>query len=192
MRALRVLALPFLLASCASLGIGGGGGDRKRDWDGAYRAYVADSLRLSEERFARLEREHPGTLEGREAKFFLAVLALDPRHAGWSARDAQRHLTSYLALDTARAGTIFRHAEATALLRLSSQLVVPCEERIGPLRCETRVVERRVPGAPQPTQGVSGAEVDRLRREIAERDDQIRQLREELTRIRNTLVPRRP
>ncbi len=97
----------------------------------------------------------------------------------------------YLASDTAR-GRVTRRPEAETLLGLSRQLALPCEQRTASLRCDPQVAAR--PGGSDTVvvrQGSdNSAEVSRLRREIAERDATIRELREELQRIRNTLAPR--
>jgi hypothetical protein len=63
---------------------------------------------------------------------------------------------------------------------------------VGALRCETRVVRTGGREAPRNVNGASSAEVDRLQAAVADRDAQIQRLREELDRIRNTLVPRKP
>ena len=189
-----VLLLAALLPACATLGAGSGG-ERGRLWDEAHAAFARDSLVQATERFGRLAAEYPETKEGREARFFLGALRLDPRNTRFSAATAAQDLRAYLAQDSARERTIYRRHEAETLLELAGQLERPCEERTAALRCTPEVVTQRVPGptqtVPNPN-GASAAQVERLRAELAERDAEIRRLREELNRIRETLVPRRP
>lgn len=195
-RTLCALLLAALLPACATLRGPGGGGtnDRSRLWNEAHAAFARDSFPVAAALFQRLASEHPRSMEGRESRFYLGVLALEPRYAEFSPARAGEHLNIYLSLDTAQNVRVYRESAAQTLLRLSQQLRVPCEERIAALRCAPTVVERRVPGAPAPaaSNGVSAAEVERLRNGITERDAEIARLREELARIRNTLVPRRP
>ncbi|HEY0035790.1 MAG TPA: hypothetical protein VGB66_03835 [Longimicrobium sp.] len=188
--ALSVLSL-VLLAACASGGRGGAGpGAPSRDllWRQAHQAMHQDSSRIALAAFQRLAAEHPGTVEGNEARFYLGTLYLDPRT--FDATRASEHLEMYLAADT-MGGRQARRPEAVRLLSLSRTLVLPCEQRTGALRCEPAVVTRRTPGETVVVRdGDQSAEVARLRREVAERDGTIRELREELQRIRNTLAPR--
>jgi hypothetical protein len=187
--ALSVLLL-VLLSACASGGRGGAPGAPGRDllWRQAHQAMHQDSSRIALAAFQRLAAEHPGTLEGTEARFYLGTLYLDPRN--FDATRAVEHLEMYLAADT-MGGRPARRPEAVRLLLLSRNLVLPCEQRTGSLRCEPAVVTRRTPGETVVVRdGDQSAEVARLRREVAERDGTIRELREELQRIRNTLAPR--
>jgi hypothetical protein len=190
--ALSVLSL-VLLSACGALGRGGGAdpGAPSRDqlWRQAHHAMHQDSSRIALAAFQRLAAEHPATVEGTEARFFLGTLYLDPRN--FDAQRASQHLEMYLAADT-MGGRPIRRPEAPRLLALARQLVLPCERRAGTLRCaetggRTRVVEGDTVVIRAPDQS---AEVARLRREVAERDGTIRELREELQRIRNTLAPR--
>lgn len=189
--ALSVLSL-VLLSACGALGRGGGAtpGAPSRDllWRQAHQAMHQDSSRIALAAFQRLAAEHPGTVEGSEARFYLGTLYLDPRN--FDAQRATEHLEMYLAADT-MGGRQARRPEAVRLLSLSRSLVLPCEQRTGALRCEPAVVTRRTPGETVVVRdGDQSAEVARLRREVAERDGTIRELREELQRIRNTLAPR--
>lgn len=187
---LSVLSL-VLLSACASGGRGGadpGAPSRDLLWRQAHQAMHQDSSRIALAAFQRLAAEHPGTVEGTEASFFLGTLYLDPRN--FDAQRASQHLEVYLAADT-MGGRPVRRPEAVRLLLLSRNLVLPCEQRTGGLRCEPAVVTRRPPGETGVVRdGDQSAEVARLRREVAERDGTIRELREELQRIRNTLAPR--
>jgi hypothetical protein len=72
------------------------------------------------------------------------------------------------------------------------ELQKPCDARVPGLPCPVQLVTRVEPGEPAPPSTAAPAEIARLRREVAERDATIRDLRAELERIRNTLVPRRP
>lgn len=200
MKILRVLLLAAPLGACASLGMGsgGGGGERERLWNDAHRAFALDSLDRAGELFGRLVAAHPESREGREARFFLGALHMDPRNPRFNATTATTNLRAYLASQDSLGQPIYRRHEAETLLELARQVERPCEERFAPLRCTTEVITQRVPAAGQPggqngaTGGVSPATVERLRAENAEKDAEIRRLREELNRIRNTLVPRRP
>jgi hypothetical protein len=135
-------------------------------------------------------------VEGREAHFFLGATSLDPRNPAFDARAADEQLGIYLAPDTAVRAVPFRRTEATVMQRLAQEFRKSCDERITPLRCGTRVVERRAGSgdrsAERNVNGASTAEVERLQGVVADRDAQIQRLRDELDRIRNTLVPRKP
>lgn len=191
MRTALSLLLAALLSACALGGRGGsdpGSPSRDHLWRQGHAALRQDSSRIAMAAFQRLASEHPHSMEGLEARFYLATLYLDPRML--DAQRATEHLELYLATDTA-GGRATRRPEATRLLALSRELSVPCERRTGTLRCEPAVVARPSGGDPSPARdGDQSAEVGRLRRELAERDATIRELREELTRIRNTLAPR--
>jgi hypothetical protein len=96
------------------------------------------------------------------------------------------------------------------LLEIANQLNLPPEERVPELQPRTRVVTRAPTPGRAPTQAAppplrvapaaeAAAEIERLRRQLGERekviaarDDEIRRLREEIERIRKTLVPQRP
>ena len=191
MRTALSLLLAALLSACALGGRGGsdpGSPSRDQLWRQGHAALRQDSSRIAMAAFQRLASEHPQSTEGLEARFYLATLYLDPRML--DAQRATEHLELYLATDTA-GGRATRRPEAARLLALSRELSVPCERRTGTLRCAPAVVARPSGGEPAPTRdGDQSAEVGRLRRELAERDATIRELREELTRIRNTLAPR--
>ena len=195
-RILCVLLLGVLLPACATLRRDGDdNADRSRLWAGAHAALARDSVPVAAALFQRLAAEHPRTDEGREARFYLGVLHLEPRYAEFSPARSAEHFNIYLSLDSAQDVRVYREPAARSLLRLAQQLQLPCEDRIAALRGAPTVIERerRVPGAPTPapTNGVSAAEAERLRGIIGDRDAEIARLREELARIRNTLVPRR-
>lgn len=188
------LFLAALLSGCAVFAPQNLGPDAaRRDdlWRQGHAAMQRDSFRVAMAAFQRLAAEHPRTNEGREAAFYLGTLYLEPSNPAYDAALASQNLEQYLALDTS-GGRITRRPEAETLLGLARQLAVPCEQRTGSLRCgpavavrpDTTVVVRPGGGGDQ------SAEVGRLRRELAERDATIRELREELQRIRNTLAPR--
>jgi TolA-binding protein len=183
-----------LLSACSVFGpenLGPGAASRDQLWRQGHAALHADSFRIAMAAFQRLSAEHPRDEQGREARFYLATLYLEPQNPEFDAALASQNLELYLASDTA-GGRLTRRPEAETLLALARQLAVPCEQRVGDLRCDPDVAVR--PGGSDTVvvrQGSdNSAEVARLRRELAERDGTIRQLREELQRIRNTLAPR--
>ena len=165
---------------------------RLRLWNQAQTAFYADSFRVSMVRFQALADSFPRSVEGREAHFFLGVMYLDPRNPAFDPRAADEQLGTYLAPDTALHVTPFRRTEAMSMQRMAQEFRKPCEDRVAPLRCETRTVRTAGRDAPRNVNGTSSAEVDRLQAAVADRDAQIQRLRDELDRIRNTLVPRKP
>jgi hypothetical protein len=187
------LFLAGLLSACSVFAPENLGPDAaRRDdlWRQGHAAMQRDSFRVAMAAFQRLAAEHPRTNQGREAHFYLGTLYLEPANPAYDAGMATQNLEQYLALDTSN-GRITRRPEAETLLGLSRQLALPCEQRTGSLRCEPQVVARAdTTVVVRPGGGDNSAEVSRLRREIAERDATIRELREELQRIRNTLAPR--
>jgi hypothetical protein len=196
MKPIRALALVLFCSSCAVLHGGGAASNPRLDlWNRAQLAFYADSFRTATAAFQQLAASYPHTVEGREAHFYLGALALDPRNPTFDAKTADDQLAQYLAPDSAVQGVPFRRTEAVVMQRLAQEFEKPCEERITPLRCETRVVRTAGGGsreAPRNVNGTSSAEVDRLQAALADRDAQVQRLREELDRIRNTLVPRKP
>ncbi|CAA9360846.1 MAG: hypothetical protein AVDCRST_MAG68-4766 [uncultured Gemmatimonadetes bacterium] len=193
MRTLFILLAALFLPACATLRGGrSDAGERTRLWQAAHAAYHQDSFRVAAAAFQRLATDYPRTPEGHEARFYLGVLSLEPRSAV-DLTIARQHLQLYVGADTMQETRGYHGREAASLLRLVSELQRPCDVRVGALACETRVVTR--PGAPEPAAPTGGsensAEAARLRREVAERDQTIKDLREELQRIRNTLAPRR-
>ena len=194
MKPLRVLLLAVLLPACATVGGLGGGGERERLWEQAHASYAADSVRVAVGLFQRLANEHPRSHEGHESRFYLAALSLDPL-SGVDLRQAEQNLAIYLAEDSLRKYRGYHGREGRTLQRVVRQLLAPCEARAPGYQCgvQTRTVETPAEAQPPAPTGASPAEVARLRREVAERDNTIRELREELQRIRNTLAPpRRP
>jgi hypothetical protein len=189
--------LVLVLASCASVTgqLGPGAVERDRLWREAHAAMAADSFRVATAAFQRLANAHPNTMEGREALFFIGTLYLDPDNPALDPAVAAQNFELYLARDPdAERRRVLRWPEAEALLGLSRELMIPCEERETALRCDPVEIVRRVtvpgPGEPgQPPPAANGAEAARLRTQLAERDATIRQLREELRRIRETLAP---
>src|SRR5690606_39441554 len=117
--------------------------------------------------------------------FYLGVISLDPRNPNWNSEPAEEHLHAYLRADSAAGVEIHRRPEGEMLYRLAHQLNLPVEDRIEALRpsaTRTTVVVRE----PEPVG--QDAEIGRLRREVAARDTLIRQLRDDLDRIRKTLT----
>ncbi len=195
MKTATTILLAALLSACSVFGPENLGPDAaRRDdlWRQGHAAMQRDSFRVAMAAFQRLAAEHPRAQEGREARFYLGTLYLEPANPAYDAGLATQNLEMYLTADT-RDGRVTRRPEAETLLGLSRQLALPCEQRTGPLRCDPLVVARSdttVVVRPGGGGGDQSAEVARLRREINERDATIRELREELQRIRNTLAPR--
>lgn len=192
MKRLSLVLCAVLLSACASLRGGGGAGDgaRMRLWEQAHDAFSRDSFRVAAAAFQRLASEYPRTHEGHEARFYLGVLALEPR-SSVDLQAAEEHLSIYLAEDSLRNLSGYHDREAETVLALVRQLRQPCTVRVGALACDPQVVTVTRPGEPAPAPASpSAGEVARLRRQLNERDETIRQLRAELERIRNTLVPR--
>jgi hypothetical protein len=193
MKTARVLLLALLLPACATLRGGGGRADDARErtqlWEQAHDAFSRDSFRVSAALFQRLASQFPRTHEGHEARFFLGVLSLEPR-ANVDLQAAEEHLSIYLVQDSLRQLGGLHDREAESVLSMVRQLRRPCGQRVPALECEVLTRTVTTPGEPAPAAG--SAEAARLRRQLAERDETIRELREELQRIRNTLAPRRP
>jgi hypothetical protein len=162
---------------------------RARLWNQGHAAFAADSFRVAAAAFQRLSVEFPRTREGHEARFYVGVLSLEPR-SGVDLGIAQQNLSIYLAEDSLQKLNGYHEREAETLLQLVGELQKQCEARAPGLQCTPGVVTRTV-DAPPSSGGANAAEAARLRREVAERDQTIRELREELQRIRNTLAPRR-
>jgi len=192
MKTARALLLLPLLAACATLGGGRGGGNddaaRTRLWEQAFDAYSHDSVRVSQAIFQRLVADHPRTHEGHEARYYLGVLSLDPR-GNLDPRAADEHFRLYLADDSIRSLGGVHRREAQTLQKLAQELRTPCGQRDSAVGCDTATVTRTVtvPGEPA---AASAADLTRLRNENRAKDAQIRELRAELERIRNTLAPR--
>jgi hypothetical protein len=194
MKTASTLLLSALLSACAVFAPENLGPDAaRRDglWRQGHAAMQRDSFRVAMAAFQRLAAEHPRSDFGREALFYLGTLYLEPANPAFDAGLAAQNLEMYVAADTERSrGT--RRPEAEMLLGLSRQLMLPCEQRAGSLRCQPQVVTR--PAGSDTVVVRQGSdqsgEVSRLRREVNERDATIRELREELQRIRNTLAPR--
>ena len=191
MKPLRLLLVVPLLAACATLGIGGGATPpRQLLYRQAFVAYTADSVKAAQQLFYRVVSEYPNTHEAHESRYFLGLLALDPRGTV-DLRAADEHLGIYLTQDTMKSLRGAYRREAMSLRRLTQVLRSPCSARTGSsLPCDTTVVSRTVtvPGDAPPAS--SGAEVQRLQSRLRDRDNQIRDLQAELERIRATLAPR--
>ncbi len=187
-----ILLVAALLGACAHLRGGGSEEQRRNLWNEAHLAFHAEDFRHSREVFQRLADEFPESNEGREAVFYLGALRLDPRNPQWNPQSAQEFLRQYLALDTTRA-VIFRRPEATTLLRLAEQLTAPLPDPAATNPAAATQPPRATPRVANPEQvRALQAENAELRRQLNERDETIRRLREELERIRRTLTPRGP
>jgi hypothetical protein len=131
------LLLGALLSACSVFGpenLGPGAATRDQLWRQGHAAMHADSFRIAMAAFQRLSAEHPRDEEGREARFYLGTLYLEPDNPAYDAALAAQNLELYLAADTA-GGRVTRRPEAQTLLALSRQLALPCEQRTGDLRC---------------------------------------------------------
>lgn len=192
MKTATAILLAALLSGCAVFAPENLGPDAaRRDdlWRQGHAAMQRDSFRVAMAAFQRLAAEHPRTDFGRDAHFYLGTLYLEPANPAYDAGLAVQNLEMYLSSDT-REGRLPRRPEAETLLALSRQLALPCEQRAGSLRCDPQVARSDTTVVVRTGGGEQGAEVARLRRELNERDATIRELREELQRIRNTLAPR--
>jgi len=163
-------------------------------WNEAHAALQAQQFARADSLFTRLSTEYAESREGREARFYRGVIALDPRNPRWNPKPAETELERYVASDSLPGG-VQRLPEAETLLELAKQLNLPSAERVPGLKSETRTVV-----TPGPTRVITragetqaaAAEAERLRARLAERDEEVRRLREELDRIRKTLTPRPP
>jgi hypothetical protein len=194
MKTATAIFLAVLLSGCAVFAPENLGPDAaRRDdlWRAGHAAMQRDSFRVAMAAFQRLAAEHPRSDYGRDALFYLGTLYLEPANPAYDAGLAVQNLEFYLAADT-REGRLPRRPEAETLLALSRQLALPCQQRTGSLRCDPQVIARSdTTVVVRPGGGAdNSAELARLRRELNERDATIRELREELQRIRNTLAPR--
>jgi hypothetical protein len=194
MRRSPILLLVPLLSACATLGVGrgrgaGDDGAAMRLWNQAFDAYSRDSVRVAQAAFQRLANEHPHSHVGHEARYYLGVLALDPRGAT-DPRAAEENFRIYIADDTIRALGGVHRREAGSFMQLAHELRDPCGQRGSGLGCDTTVVSRTVTAPGGNADAASSAEAARLRRQVDQQAATIRDLRAELDRIRNTLAPR--
>jgi hypothetical protein len=195
MKTASTIILSALLSACAVFAPENLGPDAaRRDdlWRQGHAAMQRDSFRVAMAAFQRLAADHPRNEFGRDARFYLGALYLEPANPAFDPGLATQNLEMYLATDT-EGGRATRRPEAETLLAVSRQLQLPCEQRTGRLRCDPQVIARpdtTVVVRPGGGGNDQSAEVARLRRELNERDATIRELREELQRIRNTLAPR--
>jgi hypothetical protein len=190
MKLLASALLAAVLYGCAHLPRGDSAAPRDLLWNDAHLALYTEEFTAADSLFDQLATTHPATDQGREALFYIGALHLDPRNRGWDSERAETALREYLAQDTL-GPVIHRRPEARTLLELAVQLNLPPDERVSALQPATRTVHHRVV-VPAGQQREIAEENERLRRLVAERDDQIRRQREELERIRRTLAPRSP
>lgn len=188
---LLLLALP----ACAHLVPGSGARDRLALWDRAHAAL--DARRFEEARlgFQELVSRFGKSREGREALFYVGSIHLDPRNPAWNPGPAEEALARYLAQDTLEERLVARRPEARILLEIAHQLNLPPQSRIAALQ-PPAATPTPPPPAPVVTRAQPVAEllrdIERLRVELAQRDETIRRQREELERIRRTLTPAPP
>lgn len=162
-------------------------------WREGHAALAREDFATASTAFRRLSDQYRESEEGREALFYLGTLRIDPRNPAWNPEPAVERLRSYLALDTLRDVRIHRRPEAQTLLQLAEQLTMPPEERVPGLQPEPQVEVVKVPEevrvvVPATESRALKEEIGRLERQVAERDEQIRRQREELDRIKKTLV----
>lgn len=176
----------FLLSSCAHLGLAPSESrDRGRLWDEAHGYFATSEFERADSVFALIAERYPESNEGRESLFYRGALALDPRNPEFDAEPAEAYLQRYLLADTAGRARIHRRPEGETLYELAHQLNLPPGERIDALAPPT---ERTTVVVTESVPQTLGQDNERLRRELATREVQIQQLREELERIRKTLT----
>jgi hypothetical protein len=182
----------LLVTGCAHLPWRGDARDRQERWIAAHRAFAAQDFNMALSEFEGLIARYPESREGREALFYAGSIHIDPRNPGWNPRPAEEMLRRYLDADAAPGATVHRRPEGEILLEIARQLNLPAQARIPALQPEQVVVERPGPLRIAPVGEVRAlaAENDQLRGQVAERDATIRNLREEIERIRRTLRPR--
>lgn len=188
----------FSLAACAHTGVRRDDAQLRRQvWSDAHLALQAEQFARADSLFSRLTRDYPTTEAGRESHFYLGTLRLDPRNPGWDPETAETALDRYLSQDSTESA-IHRRPEGQTLQQIARQLNMDPEQRIEGLQPETRTVVRRVVVPGREAASLT-SEVQRLRRQLAERQGQledrdatIRRQNEELERIRKTLTGTRP
>jgi len=164
-------------------------------WHEAHVALYQQNFARADSLFERLAAQHRGSDEGREALFYVGSVNLDPRNADWNSERAETAFQTYLQLDTV-GSLIHRRPEATTMLEIARQLNLPPGERIAALQPGTVVTDTIVQLQPRIASQDQLRELqqenERLRGQVERRDEQIRQQREELERIRRALQPRPP
>jgi hypothetical protein len=185
MKRLLLLGLVALLGACAHLPgrQARAEADRRADlWNRAHLALYDSAFARADSLFTRLAADHGGSSEGREAIFYLGTVHLDPRNPAANIERAETAFLRYLDRNGDEV-ILHRRPEALTLLALVREI--------------TRQPEAPTPVSVPATPPAASIrelqeENDRLRRQIAQRDEQIRQQREELDRIRRALAPRAP
>jgi hypothetical protein len=185
MKGLAALVLLLSVSACQHLPIGPGAASAL--WRSAHHQLAEGDFAGAERDFGRLADEHPETRAGREAVFYLGALRLDPRNSEWDPAPAAERLRRYVEMESGVG--VARAPEARILLELADQLNLPAAERVEGLAPETRVVHERVVVPAEQSRALED-EVGRLRRQLAERDDRIRQQNAEIERMRRALAPR--
>jgi len=188
---IQLALIVALLTGCAHLpSIGGESEDATSLWSQAQESLARLDFRGAETSFGRLARNHGGSLEGRESLFYLGAIRLDPRNNDWDSEIAQERLGEYLApMGEVGGPRLYRYPEAATLHEIARQLNLPPDSRIESLQPEERVVtiEERVLVPAEQSRELA-TQVERLRQQVAERDETIRLQQEELDRIRRTLT----
>lgn len=180
-RPLAALALASLCA-CASLrGADPAVSERRTLWTDAHAAYAAGEYARADSLFSRLSAEYPETPEGVESLFFKGLIYLDPGNPGWDPKPAEAALDAYLA-STGAEYAVHHHQwpEAGVLRQLARQLNMPPEQRVEGLQPETRTETRVVRVVQASENRQLRAEIDRLKKLVAERDQEIERIRKTL------------
>lgn len=183
----RFVPVALLLSGCAHLGPSPSDSyQRARLWDEAHGYLATQNYAQADSVFGLMAERYPETNEGRESLFYQGSLHLDPRNPGWDPEPAEERLQRYLAAETEE-GTIHRRPEGEVLFQLAHQLNLPMEQRIGGLQDQTPP-QQRIVIVPAEEAAGNQQELQRLRRDLATRENEVRQLREELERIQKTLT----
>jgi hypothetical protein len=163
-------------------------------WRAAHEALAQERFGRADTLFNRLALHHAGSEVGRESLFYVGALRLDPRNEQFSAEGALPVLRRYLALDTLETVQVHRQPEGRTLYEIAEQLLLAPGDRIPALQGPV-VVERPTIAATPSTPSAPAANPDlanenaRLRSDLAQRENEVRRLQEELERIRRTLSP---
>jgi hypothetical protein len=156
-------------------------------WNEAHVALYDEAFERADSIFALLSDTFPTNDEGREARFYIGTLHLDPRNPESNSERAETALHRYLLQDTV-GGVIHRRPEATTLLAIAREINRAVAAEIPPAANEAEAEPVRAAPSIRELQEDNA----RLRRELLQRDEQLRRQRDELDRIRRALAPRTP
>ncbi len=153
-------------------------------------AMAGGAFARAEELLSGLATERPDEPAGREARYLLGVLLLDPRNPAWDPARAADAFDGYVT-----EGSRPRQGEAEALQALAHRLA-ELGARAGtdtPTAATAQGAPAAEAGPPAPqTDGLArlDEEIGRLKKSVADKDAEIARLQQELERIRRTLAPR--